>query len=85
MFNDKLRVKLVKRERKDTERNSLIARIFYIRTEMAPCSFCVRRNRRYVVDSKELSRCVECVRHRRPHCNFINKLPFSRDWKTIDK
>jgi hypothetical protein len=63
MSNDSLRLKLAERERKDLERNSLIARISRLGFEMAPCSFYMRRKHYYVADSKESSRYIECVRY----------------------
>jgi hypothetical protein len=85
MSNDNFRVKVIERERKDSERNNLIARINRSGFEMAPCSSYIRLGRRCVVDSKESSRYAECVKRHRPNCNFTNKLPSSRDWDTIDQ
>jgi hypothetical protein len=59
--------------------------------EMAPCSFCRRHGRRCIAvepqasDDVKSSRCSECVRHRRPKCDYTSKLPSLRDWESIDR
>ena len=85
ILNNSFRLKLIEREYKDSECNNLIARISRSGVEMAPCSFCVRHKCYCIINSKESNRCIECMRYRCPHCNFINKLPLSRDWETIDQ
>jgi hypothetical protein len=79
MSTERSKVKLAKRERKDSERSLLLLRIERSGIEMAPCTTCVRTKQRYVVDSKESSRCSKCVRRRRPRCDYTNKLPTARD------
>src|SRR4051812_14284978 len=73
--------------RKKLERIALALRIdrSISAEEMSPCDFCRLHKRRCVVDSRESTRCSECVRKKRSSCNYSARLPSLNDWSSLDR
>jgi len=66
--------------RKRKEREFLALRVESLGFEMAPCSYCEKRNKACVV-SPDSSKCAECIRQKRK-CNVEG--PSTSDWSALD-
>ena len=75
---------------KKSERLKLARKIENSGNEMAaPCSYCKKQNRKYVVDNKRSARCTEYIRYKLSYDVLIDdwerNVPRLSDWESIEK
>ena len=63
-------------QRKTSERDALLAAVLSTDSvEMAPCSYCERRQLECIVSENDFFRCSSCIRHNRSQCDVSGLSP----------